>query len=56
MPDRKPHNAKSATARHLLSELSRAEHLVFEQLGHMGPITDPEPVNEAVTVFLQRHA
>jgi pimeloyl-ACP methyl ester carboxylesterase len=42
-------------ARRLLGVLPRAEHVVFEQLGHMGPITHPEPVNEAIDVFLQRH-
>lgn len=42
-------------ARRLLGALPRVEHLVFEKLGHMGPITHPEPVNEAIAVFLQRH-
>ena len=42
-------------ARRLLSALPRAEHVVFDRLGHMGPITHPEPVNEAIDVFLQRH-
>lgn len=42
-------------ARRLLGVLPRAEHVVFEQLGHMGPITHSEPVNEAIDVFLQRH-
>lgn len=43
-------------ARRLLSVLPRAEHVVFERLGHMGPITHPEPVNEAIEAFLQNHA
>lgn len=43
-------------ARRLLSVLPRAEHVGFEKLGHMGPITHPEPVNEAIDAFLQRHA
>jgi pimeloyl-ACP methyl ester carboxylesterase len=42
-------------ARRLLSVLPRAEPVVFERLGHMGPITHPEPVNEAIDLFLQRH-
>jgi pimeloyl-ACP methyl ester carboxylesterase len=42
-------------ARRLLGVLPRAEHVVFDRLGHMGPITHPEPVNEAIAVFLQRH-
>lgn len=43
-------------AHRLLGVLPRAEHHVFEKLGHMGPITHPEPVNEAIDAFLQRHA
>ena len=42
-------------ARRLLGVLPQVEHRVFDQLGHMGPITHPEPVNEAIAVFLQRH-
>ncbi len=51
------HSTTSAhgVARRLLSALPRAEHVVFERLGHMGPITHPELVNEAIDVFLQRH-
>lgn len=43
-------------ARRLLSVLPQVEHRVFEPLGHMGPITHPEAVNDAIEAFLQRHA
>jgi len=26
----------------------------FEELGHMGPVTHPEPVNAAIRTFLGR--
>lgn len=42
-------------ARRLLCVLPKVDHVVFERLGHMGPITHPEPVNEAIDLFLQRH-
>jgi len=41
--------------RRLLGVLPRAEHVEFEQLGHMGPITHPQPVNQTIEAFLQRH-
>jgi pimeloyl-ACP methyl ester carboxylesterase len=43
-----------AVARLLTSALPRVEVLEFDTLGHMGPITDPEPVNEAIARFLER--
>ncbi|QHE75603.1 alpha/beta fold hydrolase [Hydrogenophaga sp. PBL-H3] len=52
---RSPASAQGV-ARRLLGVLPRVEHQVFEKLGHMGPITHPEPVNEAIEAFLQRHA
>jgi pimeloyl-ACP methyl ester carboxylesterase len=36
--------------------LPRVEFVEFEQMGHMGPITHPEVVNDAVARFLQRYA
>lgn len=42
-------------ARRLMSVPLRAEHVVFEHLGRRGPNTHPEPVNETVAVFRQRH-
>lgn len=41
-------------ARLLAPALPRAEVLEFDRLGHMGPITHPEPVNEAIARFLAR--
>ena len=41
-------------ARLLVPGLPRVEVLEFEQLGHMGPITHPGPVNEAIAHFVQR--
>src|SRR5258706_6705508 len=41
-------------ARLLASALPRVELLEFEDLGHMGPITHPNPVNEAIAQFLER--
>ena len=41
-------------ARLLLSALPRVELLEFEELGHMGPVTHPEPVNEAIARFIER--
>lgn len=41
-------------ARLLAPALPRATQLRFETLGHMGPVTDPEPVNRAIEDFLAR--
>ena len=41
-------------ARLLISALPRVEVVEFEKLGHMGPVTHPEPVNEMVRKFLER--
>lgn len=41
-------------ARLLVNALPRAELLEFDDLGHMGPITHPDTVNEAIARFLQR--
>jgi pimeloyl-ACP methyl ester carboxylesterase len=38
----------------LVSALPRVELLEFPELGHMGPITHPQPVNEAIDRFLER--
>ena len=40
-------------ARLLIRTLPRVEVLEFEKLGHMGPVTHPEPVNAAILKFLQ---
>jgi pimeloyl-ACP methyl ester carboxylesterase len=41
-------------ATRLLRVLPQVEHRTFDKLGHMGPITHPEPVNEAIEAFLRR--
>jgi len=41
-------------ARLLARALPRLELVEFEGLGHMGPVTHPEVVNEAIARFLQR--
>jgi pimeloyl-ACP methyl ester carboxylesterase len=46
--------AAHAVARLLVATLPRVELVEFETLGHMGPVTDPEPVNEAIARFLER--
>jgi pimeloyl-ACP methyl ester carboxylesterase len=47
--------AAFAVARLLVAALPRVELVQFEDLGHMGPVVDPEPVNAAVGRFLDRH-
>jgi pimeloyl-ACP methyl ester carboxylesterase len=42
-------------ARLLLSALPRVELVEFEDLGHMGPVTHPDPVNQAIRQFLEVH-
>jgi len=46
-------SAKGA-ARLLTAVLPRVEVLEFDQLGHMGPVTHPEVVNDAVGRFFER--
>jgi pimeloyl-ACP methyl ester carboxylesterase len=41
-------------ARLLANALPRVELVEFENLGHMGPITHPDPVNEVIRGFLER--
>lgn len=43
-----------AVARLLVAALPRVELVEFEELGHMGPITHPEAVNEVIARFLER--
>ena len=38
-------------ARLLLSVLPQVEVVEFEDLGHMGPVTHPDPVNQAISDF-----
>jgi pimeloyl-ACP methyl ester carboxylesterase len=41
-------------ARLLAAALPRVELVEFENLGHMGPVTDPGAVNEVIKQFLER--
>jgi pimeloyl-ACP methyl ester carboxylesterase len=52
---RSPESSR-AVARLLIPELPRVQVLKFDALGHMGPVTHPEPVNEAIASFLREHA
>jgi pimeloyl-ACP methyl ester carboxylesterase len=47
-------DAARGVARRLTRVLPRVEVVELEGLGHMGPITHPEPVNEAIMRFLSR--
>jgi pimeloyl-ACP methyl ester carboxylesterase len=38
----------------LATALPRVELVEFEHLGHMGPVTHPDPVNQAIRHFLER--
>jgi pimeloyl-ACP methyl ester carboxylesterase len=41
-------------ARILTNALPQVDLVGFEDLGHMGPVTHPERVNEAISRFLER--
>jgi pimeloyl-ACP methyl ester carboxylesterase len=41
-------------ARLLTKALPNVQTVEFDKLGHMGPITHPDPVNEAIVRFLER--
>ena len=43
-----------AVARLLTRTLPRVEVVEFKGLGHMAPVTDPEPINAAIADFLER--
>lgn len=47
--------AARGVARLLAGALPRIELVEFEDLGHMGPVTHPEQVNEVIGQFLDRH-
>ena len=52
---RTPASARGV-ARLLVPTLPRVEVVEFDGLGHMGPLTHPQVVNEAIVRFLERHA
>jgi pimeloyl-ACP methyl ester carboxylesterase len=41
-------------AKLLTAALPRVEVVEFEKLGHMGPLTHPEAVNQAIASFLDK--
>jgi pimeloyl-ACP methyl ester carboxylesterase len=55
MTGRKSPPSSRAVARLLSYALPRVEVMEFDELGHMGPVTHPEPVNKAIGRFLERH-
>jgi pimeloyl-ACP methyl ester carboxylesterase len=50
---RSPESSRSVAER-LVAVLWNVRSVDFPALGHMGPVTHPQPVNEAVTAFLAR--
>ena len=50
---RSPASARGV-ARLLAGVLPRVEFVEFEDLGHMGPVTHPDVVNEVIERFLAR--
>lgn len=54
MQGRRSPRSAHAVARLLTRTLPKVEVLEFAELGHMGPITHPDPVNEAIARFLER--
>jgi pimeloyl-ACP methyl ester carboxylesterase len=52
---RSPESSR-AVARLLIPELPRVRVVEFDALGHMGPVTHPEVVNDAIASFLREHA
>jgi pimeloyl-ACP methyl ester carboxylesterase len=51
--ERSPASARGV-ARLLTKALPRVEVVEFEQVGHMGPLTHPDRVNDAIARFLER--
>ena len=47
-------NLHAGVTRLLAATLPRVEVQEFPELGHMGPVTHPEPVNAAIARFLER--
>jgi pimeloyl-ACP methyl ester carboxylesterase len=46
--------AARGVARLLTGALPRVEVVEFEELGHLGPVTHPDPVNDVIARFLER--
>jgi pimeloyl-ACP methyl ester carboxylesterase len=56
MTGKKSPASSRGVARILTRALPRVEVLEFDDLGHMAPITNPEPVNAVISRFLERRA
>ena len=54
MTGRRSTAAAQAVARLLCATLPRVERLELDEAGHMGPLTHPDGVNEAIAQFLAR--
>lgn len=54
MTGKRSRQSALGVARLLTAVLPRLEVVDFEELGHMGPVTHPERVNEAIRTFLER--
>jgi pimeloyl-ACP methyl ester carboxylesterase len=50
---RSPLSSRAVTQR-LRRVLPQVEVTELEGLGHMGPVTHPQPVNDAIRLFLER--
>jgi pimeloyl-ACP methyl ester carboxylesterase len=56
MAGRRSTPSAKGVARRLTKALPRVEMVEFEDLGHMGPVTHPDPVNAEIRKFLERVA
>lgn len=54
MVGKKSQFSAHAVAKRLVAVLPNVELLEFQQMGHMGPVTHPDAVNEAISVFLRK--
>ena len=54
MTGRRSTESALGVARLLTAVLPQVEVVEFDALGHMGPVTDPDPVNKAIARFLDR--
>jgi pimeloyl-ACP methyl ester carboxylesterase len=55
MTGRRSTASAHGVARLLTGTLPKVETVAFDELGHMGPLTHPERVNEAIRSFLERN-
>src|SRR5262249_40792762 len=55
MVGKRPTTSARGVARLLATALPRVELLELDDLGHMGPITHPDLVNDVIAHYLERH-